>query len=297
MAAPGPNRVRAAREALSLSQAALAGAARLSRQSISAIEAGRAMPAVDVALRIATALQQSVESLFCVPAAPAPLVTQPVAPARGSAAGGVAQPAQHTGRVALAHIAGRWLSYPLSGEAAYTSADALVLAHAEGGRRRARSAVAATLSVEPVRPLEDVQSNLVLMGCALGLGLLADRLNSRLAALSGVGRCLWVTRSSTESLAALASEQTHIAGVHLMDARTGQPSLAEVRRLAGSQALSVITLARWEAGLLAAPGNPKQLRSAACAWWCVRWAPARAGCWSASYRVPGCRVSWPVPRH
>lgn len=249
MTAASARPLRAAREALGLSQAALAAATRLSRQSIGAIEAGRAVPAVDVALRIAAALQQSVEALFGAPAVAPPLATEPVAAA------------QLGGRVALAQIGGRWLSYPLAGDAARTSADALVVERAPVVvKRRARArAVPRAVPVVPVRPLAELQSNLVLMGCALGLGLLADRLNSRPAS----GRCLWLTRSSTEALAALASEHTHIAGVHLMDAHTGQPSLADVRRLAGSQALSVITLARWEAGLLAAPGNPKQLRSAA----------------------------------
>jgi molybdate-binding protein len=186
--------------------------------------------------------------------------------------------------VALAHIAGRWLSYPLSGDAARTSADALALPAPEVVGRRARSASVGSrattsvgsraitpasprLAVAPVRPLEEVQGNLVLMGCALGLGLLADRLNSSLGGLSrarpALGRCLWLTRSNAEALAALANQQVHVAGVHLPDAKNGEPSLADVRRLSGNQALSVITLARWEAGLLVAPGNPKQLRSVA----------------------------------
>jgi len=67
MAQAGPNRVRSTRVALGLSQATLAATTRLSRQSIGAIEAGRATPAVDVALRIAAALDSSVEDLFGVP--------------------------------------------------------------------------------------------------------------------------------------------------------------------------------------------------------------------------------------
>src|SRR5687767_7941348 len=86
--------LRAAREALGLSQAALAAATRLSRQSIGAIESGRAVPAVDVALRIAAALQQSVEALFGVPAAAPVLTTEPVAAAQSGS------------RVALAQIGG-----------------------------------------------------------------------------------------------------------------------------------------------------------------------------------------------
>src|SRR5688572_26843207 len=163
MAGPAPHRVRSAREALGLSQAQLAAAARLSRQSIGAIEAGRAVPAVDVALRIAAALQRSVEQLFAAPAAAAPLVTEPTGTLRAEACA--------SERVALAHIADRWLSYPLSGDAARTSADAVTLGEQRRSSPRRRSG-APVLSVTPVRPLQEVQGNLVLMGCALGLGLL-----------------------------------------------------------------------------------------------------------------------------
>ena len=108
-----PSRVRNARLALGMSQAALAAATRLSRQSIGAIEAGRATPAVDVALRIAASLESSVEELFSAPRAEAPLVTE-------------ATSSSPTERVALAQIAGRWLSYGLDGEATWTAADGLL---------------------------------------------------------------------------------------------------------------------------------------------------------------------------
>jgi len=58
--------VRLRREARGLSQVALAAAAQLTRQSIGALEAGRAVPAVDVALRIAAALGCTVEELFAM---------------------------------------------------------------------------------------------------------------------------------------------------------------------------------------------------------------------------------------
>jgi len=250
----GESRVRALREQRGLSQVALAAAAQLSRQSIGAIEAGRTVPAVDVALRIARALDVSVEDLFGAPASEASLWTEPTAAAL-------------TGRVALANIAGRWLSYRLDGAALRTSADALATGVAEPGRERKRGPAAGLLRgappagrlrVEPLRTLAEARDNVVLMGCALGLGLLADRLNSR----PGPGRFLWLTRSSTDALGALAAQQTHLAGVHLVDTKTGEANVADVRRLAGGRALALITLARWEAGLVTAPQNGKAIRSA-----------------------------------
>lgn len=246
------SRVRAVREQRGLSQVALAAAAQLSRQSIGAIEAGRTQPAVDVALRIARALDVSVEELFAPFQNEAALLTEPTAAAL-------------SGRVALAHIAGRWLSYRLDGGAVRTSADALVSSDvAEQGRARQRMA-ATRVRVEPLRTPAEARDNVVLMGCALGLGLLADRLNSR----PGPGRFLWLTRSSTDALGALAARQTHLAGVHLVDTRTGEANVTDVRRLVGrsspggSGALALITLARWEAGLVTAPQNGKAIRSVA----------------------------------
>lgn len=257
MAQAGPNRVKSTRLALGLSQAALAAATRLSRQSIGAIEAGRATPAVDVALRIAAALESSVEDLFGLPHVAAPLATEPTwsSPVENS----------RTERVALAQIAGRWLSYGLDGEAMWTAADGLRISRAgagppgEGTVRRLKASGRGSVPVDPLRPLEEIHHNLVLMGCAVGLGLLADRLNAR----PGAGRFLWFSRSSTDALSALGRRQTHLAGVHLTDEKTGEPNVADVRRHLAKDAVTLITFARWEAGLLMAKGNPKQIHSGA----------------------------------
>ena len=228
------NRVRQVREARGVSQIALAAATGLSRQSVGAIEAGRAVPAVDVALRLARALGCPVEQLFGV--AEPPRLTPEFSSSPMS------------GRVALAQIAGRWVSYPLVGDSARLSADGLV---AGGASERPE--------VELLRPLVDVRNNLVMMGCAAALGLLADRLNS----CSGAGRFLWFGRSSTAALEALARGHAHVAGVHLTDADTGEANVADVRRHPGVGAVVLITLARWEAGLVAAPGNPRRIRGPA----------------------------------
>src|SRR4051812_29799939 len=57
-------RLREARLAAGLSQAALAGAPGVSRQAVGAIEAGLHRPSVDAALALATAVGRSVEVLF-----------------------------------------------------------------------------------------------------------------------------------------------------------------------------------------------------------------------------------------
>jgi molybdate-binding protein/DNA-binding XRE family transcriptional regulator len=207
----------------------------LTRQSIHAIEAGRAIPGVDVALRLSEALDCTVDVLFGAAPADGLLSTECVADSA-------------RGRVALSFIAGRWVSYPLERESIWQSADALV---AGLGPR--------DVEVEPLRSAAECRENVVLMGCAPALGLLADKLNSH----RGPGHFLWFTRSSTSALQALGRKQTHLAGVHLIDASSGEANVPDVRRHSGGQAITVITLAGWEAGFVVAAGNPKGIRGSA----------------------------------
>lgn len=220
---PNFNHVRERREACGLTQVELADRARLSRQSISAIEAGRAVPAVDVALRIARALDGQVEELF---GGSEETPTLDVELAEEAA----------TSRLALAFVRERWIGLPLSSDGLRTAADALVL---KARRRRA--------TVAPLRPLAESRDTLAVMGCATGLGLLADRLHSG----RGAGRYLWIPSSSGAGLKALASGHAHVAGVHGAPSEGNtDPNVEAVRRSACDQTLVLITLARWEAGLL-----------------------------------------------
>lgn len=217
-----------------MSQVGLAAAVRLTRQSVSAIEAGRAVPAVDVALRLAAALDSSVERLFGAQTAEPRLAVE-------AGSGGT------TGRVTLARVGGRWVSQPLSGTAMRVCADGLATRSSAG-----------RVDVEPVRPLREAEENVVVMGCAPALGLLTDRLNSR----AGPGHFVWLPRSSAKALDALEKGHTHIAGVHLVDGRSGEPNVPDVRRYVREEPLVLVTLARWEAGLVVAAGNPKRIGGA-----------------------------------
>jgi len=63
-AAGRANRVRAARTALGLTQAELAAAVDVTRQTVVAVEAGNYAPSVYLALAVAARLGRSVEELF-----------------------------------------------------------------------------------------------------------------------------------------------------------------------------------------------------------------------------------------
>jgi molybdate-binding protein/DNA-binding XRE family transcriptional regulator len=214
-----------------MSQLALAERARLSRQSVGAIESGRATPAVDVALRIAAVLEREVEELFGSPQESASIGTEPASP-------------KLSGRVAMAHIGGRWVSYPLVEDGLRVSADGVVVASTPH-----------LVDVLPLRAPSEARENVVLTGCAAALGLLADRLNAR----GGPGRFLWLSRSSKAALDALARGHTHLAGVH-GDARAAEPNIADVQRVARKEPLAVITLARWQAGLVMRPADVRRIR-------------------------------------
>lgn len=227
--------LRQRREELGLSQVSLAAAAKLSRQSIGAIEAGRAVPGVDVALRLARALECGVEDLFGQLEPEESLRAEPFE--RGT-----------SGRVAVARIGGRFVAYELRGADACSTADALVTA-TSGGR----------VTLEPLLPVAELAETLVLMGCAPALGIVSDRVNRHAAP----GRCIWRSGSSTAALTALGKRQAHVAGVHLVDPHSGDANVVDVRRLAGNEPLVLLTLASWEAGIVLAPGNPKRIRRGA----------------------------------
>lgn len=232
MTNPKANRVREYRMTVGLSQAALAVEAMVTRQSIHAIESSRAVPAVDVALRIARALNCPVEALFGVAEAETSLKVEPCGKAQ-------------RGRVSLANIGSRWVSYPLDAESAERSADALAVAPKRG-----------PLEVRLLRSATECRENVVIMGCAPALGILTARLNTT----NGPGHFLWFSRSSMAALQALASQQSHLAGVHLVDARTGQANVADVRRHVTAQPTALVALGRWEVGLAVPEGNPKGLK-------------------------------------
>ncbi len=72
------NRVREAREAQALTQQALAETVGVTRQTIIAIEKGKFGPSVALALQLARALDTSIESLFWLDDAQAPVTPLPL---------------------------------------------------------------------------------------------------------------------------------------------------------------------------------------------------------------------------
>jgi transcriptional regulator with XRE-family HTH domain len=174
-------RVRRLRRARGLSQDELAARAEVSRQAVGALEAGRHLPRVDAALRIARALGTTVEDLLAVgPPTATPVLAGDV-PADGSPVRAV-RVGDHTVVVPLPAAA--------DGEA-WSVPDAVV----RDGR---------------VEVLDDADlEGFVVAGCDPALGLLAG-----LGPPRGAGRIVAVLASSAAARLALTTGRAHAAVVH-----------------------------------------------------------------------------------
>jgi putative molybdopterin biosynthesis protein len=240
------NDIRRRRQHRSLTQQQLARRAEVSRQSLNALELGRAVPSTSIALRLAQVLECHVEELFWLTGSPAPVDAE------------IAGGDEHSnGRAVVASVEGKWVAHrlaPTDGLSAATPADAILKEKAKaGGPAHARLHLLSRPDV--------VSTTLLCAGCAPAMGILAAR-----SSASGVGRMLWLDRPSLTSLELLRRGQVHVAGAHLLDEATGEFNVPEVQRLFGGRAMLVFNLLRWQSGIVVPPRNPKRIRSAADLW-------------------------------
>src|SRR4029079_14954958 len=75
------------------------------------------------------------------------------------------------------------------------------------------------------------------------------------------GEIVSAAASSKLALSWLKEGKVHIAGAHLEDPKTGEFNLPFIRKEFPDQEIIVVTFARWEEGLVSAPGNPKDIRT------------------------------------
>jgi putative molybdopterin biosynthesis protein len=241
----GP-RLRLARQARGFSQQQLASMAGVSRQAVSAVEAGHSDPSLRVAFALAQALGMTLEELFGPMDLAPPVAAVPVAP-----------PDRPGGRVLLAQVGDRFVALPLRGDAAAgmgfvaaggqavvpASAAAEITgpaATAGAGPGRAPGAIA-------VRPIAPPRPTLVVAGCDPALPLLAPPL----ALLDPPVAFAWWPCGSREALRLAAAGLVHAAGVHLRDADGGYNATA-ARHLPGGA--EVVGFTAWREGLVLRPG-------------------------------------------
>jgi molybdate-binding protein/DNA-binding XRE family transcriptional regulator len=241
------NRLKSLRTARGLSQGLLADAAGVTRQAIYAIEDNQYLPTTMVALRLASALGCRVEDLFSLGSTGDVL--------EGNLIG---TDVQATGpiRVKVARVGDRMVVLPVAslGETLNFSvgADGLLMGAAKSGPRRKSSRV----RVQLLRDRREIESQVVIAGCDPAIYLAGDYLRRRPAAGMLVG---W-SMGSAAAIEALKRREVHVAGLHVVDARTGESNLPYVRRNLKGQDVTVVTFASWQQGLMVKKGNPKHLR-------------------------------------
>src|SRR5262245_59362372 len=240
-ATPAPrSRLRDVREARGLGQGELARRTGLTRQAVYAIETNRYQPNVAVALRLARVLEVPVEDLFS--SEPTGPVVEGEALAREAVGAGP--------RAALWSLRGRTFVLPLASlgpPLSYTTpADGLILSRAEGG-----APAAGRLRVRLLEAAAAFADNVAVAGCDPAIHIVAERLRREGAA----GRLVPWPMGRTGALEALRRGEVHVAGLHVVDPRSGESNVPFVRQHLKGADVTLVTFASWEAGFLVARGN------------------------------------------
>lgn len=220
--------VREHRTAAGLSQSELAARVGVSRQALSAIEAGRQVPSTLRSLHLAQALGCNVEDLFRIPGAS--VIDARLAPGQPD-----------TRRVVLGRVQEERVAHPVD-ELTY-AADGLIVGPGQAP---------GSASIQPFDESSDFDNTVLVAGCAPLLGIQADRLGRRYRD----ARASWIHANSRQALELLQEGLVHIAGVHL--AASDNPNAHELaaREAVSNGRSTLVNLARWRQGLVVAPGNP-----------------------------------------
>ncbi len=231
-----------------LSQAELAKRAGITRQAVYAIEANQYLPSTQISLQLAEALNCSVEDLFSLPGRDVIVDAELI--------GGASTQSRST-RVKLSQVGTRMVARPMTGLGDILNfvmpADGVIL---DPGIRHAPSNPA-QVSVKLLHAREVIDQNIMIAGCDPALFLAGEHVR-KIHALSGVTN--W-TMGSANALSALQRGEVHMAGLHLVDMKSGESNIPYLKRHAKNRDLIGVHFASWVQGLLLQPGNPKRIRT------------------------------------
>jgi putative molybdopterin biosynthesis protein len=223
----------------------LARIAGVSRQTIYAIEAGSYIPNTTVALRLARALEASVEEVFCLADDPgvAEIQSEEALSLPGCEAPQADQPVQ------LCRVDKRLMAIAQSPAPWYLPA---IDGVATGNARKSGKT-----SVEILDGELDFGNRVLVAGCDPAISVLARHVQP-----AGIEVVL-VHRNSSQALQLLKQGAVHIAGMHLKDEASGESNLPEIKRQFPKGAIAVISFSVWEEGIVTARGNPKGIQGIA----------------------------------
>jgi len=245
---PVCNRLQDIRKKQGISQAELAGLVGLTRQAVYAIEANQYLPSTHIALRFARALKCRVEDLFNLSSHEEMVEAEFI--------GATTSWGQPT-RVKLSYVGSRILARPMAelGDVLnfVMPADGVILEQTKKPSGRKRPYVQVQLLNSP----EVIKKGILIAGCDPALFLAGEHVR-KVNALAGITN--W-TMGSANALRALQREEVHMAGLHLVDVKSGQSNVPYLKRHVPGQEFVGVRFASWVQGLLVYPGNPKQLRT------------------------------------
>jgi molybdate-binding protein/transcriptional regulator with XRE-family HTH domain len=213
------------------SQQELARRAGVSRAEVSAIENGRLVPSTASALRLAAALERSVEDLFELPGGRSAPVSGPT---------WAWAPGARSGRFWEARVGSRTLLFPVE----TTSLGEVPHDGVFHGSLLLRE------------PSSAPEKTLVIAGCDPAVGLLV----SELGRVEGV-RVIPLTRASRPALSLLESGLVHAAGLHWSEESARDANASVVGKTLG-RGFRLLHLARWQEGVALGAGLRARSRSA-----------------------------------
>lgn len=245
------NRLRSLRSAKGLSQNDLAGMAGVTRQAIYAIEANQYLPTTAVALRLAGALGCRVEDLFSLVSSGEII--------EGELLGELPHGSTRT-RVKIARVGQRLLMRPVAtlGDVLNFTIPADGLIIGSGSLRRGKKA-GNFVRVELIRDRRLIEEEIVVAGCDPAIFLAGEHLRRRQERSS----VLEWTMGSGAAIEALKRGEVHVAGLHIVDPKSGESNVPYLRRHLRGGDFTAITFAAWEQGLMVRRGNPKGIRDMA----------------------------------
>ena len=242
------NRLRRKRMENGLSQGELAQQAGLTRQALYAIESNHYLPGTEISLRLAKILGCSVEDLFNFEISGELIEADLV-----ESLSGLSLPV----RAKVARVGNRLLARPVSklGELLnyMVTADGLIV---EQVQKNSRKEVRGKARVQLLQDRQAIEEEIVIAGCDPAMYLAAEHFRRYRDGVSVVG----CTMGSVAAIEALRREEVHVAGLHLVDERSGQSNLPYLKRYLKSGRFTVIRFAAWEQGLMVPRDNPKKIR-------------------------------------
>ena len=245
---PVANQLAAQRKKQGFSQAELARQAGITRQAVYAIEANQYLPSTQISLQLAEVLNCSVEDLFSLKKREFVVEAELI--------GGSPIPSKPM-RVKLAQVGTRMLARPMSGLGDVLNfvmpADGVAMEDVKNNLRKK----SVHIPVKLLHAREIIEQNIMIAGCDPALFLAGEHVR-KINALSGVTN--W-TMGSANALTALQRGEVHMAGLHLVDMKSGQSNIPYLKRYAKNRDLVGVHFASWVQGLLIQPGNPKRIRT------------------------------------